>query len=327
MGEFRRDRTNGLWAIIAPARGDRPRQPLHDETAAARPSKTGHLATCPFCPGNEHMLAPVIEETACDAPPGWHTRVVLNKFPILSGGPQVPPDPLQAGYGRHEVIIETPRHDADLPDLSPAELRALVATWFNRFAALQALAGIEDVILFRNHGKRAGASLGHAHSQIIALPVLTPQTASAREWAQCYREENGRCVTCDELKLESAAGERIVELTDEFAVLVPFAARRPFEQWIVPRRHDASFPEADERQRAALGPLLQRTLRRLKRVAGDAAYNLVVEPGSACLQDAPSSHWTIRIVPNMTTPGGFELQSGIIVNPQSPEHDAELLRA
>lgn len=324
MSEFRQDRTNGRWTIIAPERGGRP----HDQTGGDAPEmqRAAFDPACPFCPGNEDMLPAIIEEASCERSPGWCARVVPNKYPIVTtdeeGRAGLPGD--RAGV--HQVIIETPRHDADLDQLPPENMRVVVDTWHRRFAGALALPGIEAAVLFRNRGNDAGASLGHAHSQLVALPLVPPRLESSLAWARAYHEEHLRCAVCEELRQEIETGERVVELTEEFAVLVPFAAAGPLEQRIVPRAHQPSFALADEASRAKLGIVLQRAILRMKSVANHPAYNLLVEPGSTHPDHADSAHWAIRILPHLTTPGGFELLSGISVNPSSPEHDAASLR-
>jgi UDPglucose--hexose-1-phosphate uridylyltransferase len=323
MSEFRQDRTNGRWAIIAPERGKRPHEP---KSGAAASLRAPFDPDCPFCPGNEAMLTPVVDETQCDAPPGWRNRVVPNKYPILSDDGEPPPDPLSAGYGHHQVIIETPRHDADLPDLAPEDMQALVETWHRRFTAALALPGIRSVQLFRNRGKGAGASQGHSHSQIVAQPLMPPRLATALTWATEHFERQGECATCAELARETDDGTRVVEITDHFALLVPYAAGSPFEQWIVPRRHRPCFSQCDTRERAALAPLLQRAMRRLAAAAGGPACNVVLEPGILPAGSERELHWTMRIVPDLTTPGGFEKITGVSINPLSPEDCSTKLR-
>ena len=320
MGEFRQDRTTGAWTIVAPERNQRPHANLAGDGPAA--PAAAYDPDCPFCPGNEAMLPRIIEEKAADAPSGWQTRVVPNKFPILAT------NAAEAGEdgALHEVIIETPRHDADLPDLTLAEMQTVVETWHRRFGAALAKRSTATALLFRNHGSAAGASLRHAHSQLVALQDVPSKQAAALSWARRHHERIGECVTCKELSLELEADRRVVELAEHFAVLVPFAAGDPLEQWIVPRRHTASFLGASGEERAALAAAIQRAFRRLEAVAGHAACNLVIEPGSNQPADEPYAHWAVRIVPNTTTPGGFEMLSGIRVNPSVPEHDADQLR-
>lgn len=330
MSEFRQDKTSGAWVIIAPERGRRPRQwRNHESESQAVPPFD---PACPFCPGNEHLLPRIIDEMARDEPPGWSTRVVGNKYPALrSGVGQAPPaDPagvVKPGYGCHEVIIETGRHDADLVTLSDTELCAILRTYRRRYVALTARPGIKAVIVFRNHGRRAGASLVHPHSQTIAVGMVPPRLSEMTAWARSYYAREGRCATCDELEREIADGSRIVEATERFLVVVPFAAAAPFELWILPRRHQPSFAESDEDELAELGYVLRRVLYRLKLALDDPPYNYAIEAGATEDADTPFMHWRLRIAPDLVTPGGFELSAGLPINPSRPEEDAEILRA
>lgn len=176
MSEFRQDATNGRWAIIAPDRGKRP----HAGKAAGKRERVDVDPACPFCPGNEGMLPPIIEETPSADAVGWLTRVVPNKYPILSDADGPPTDPLASGYGHHEVIVETPQHDADLPDLPEQDMAALVETWHRRYCAALALPGIRSVQLFRNHGRE------QARRRAIPIRSSSPcpscRRASHRRW-------------------------------------------------------------------------------------------------------------------------------------------------
>lgn len=187
--------------------------------------------------------------------------------------------------------------------------------------------GIEGVVVFRNHGRRAGASLAHPHSQIVATGITPPRFATLAAWARSVYARHGRCVLCHEVELETADGRRIVEATERFLVFVPFAAVSPFEQWIVPKRHQASFGQSDDLELEEFSQVLQRTLYRLKVTLADPAYRFVIESGMAADADVLCSHWRLRIVPDLAHAGGFELGAGLPINPSLPENDAERLRA
>lgn len=331
MSEFRQDATTGRWVIIAPERGRRPGR----ERTGARPA--GGPAprfdpTCPFCPGNEHLLPGIIEETPGAGSGPWGTRVVPNKFPALdsqagtAGFPEAQ-GPVQPGYGVHEVIVETPRHDAELAARCANGLTAVAETYRRRLAALMAAPAIEAVLVFRNHGPAGGASLRHPHSQVIATPVVPPRLAQMVSWGRARYQEQGECVTCAELARALDDGSRVVEATDRFAALVPFAAENPFELWILPRRHVACFADAETEHLAALGALLGRALRRMESALAGPSYNFAIESAPAGHAGAPYFHWRLRIVPNLRTPGGFELGGGLAINPSSPEEDAAALRS
>jgi UDPglucose--hexose-1-phosphate uridylyltransferase len=329
MSELRQDRTTGAWTIIAPERGRRPHQPSAGDVARDRLPRFD--PACPFCPGNESQLPGIIAETPCVEPPGWRVRVVANKFPALV------PDAVPAhrsvemhgtlgGYGAHEVVIESPRHDADLTTMDDAEVTAVVEGYRQRFTELAGRPGIEAVVPFRNHGAGSGASLRHPHAQLIALPLATPKLLLMIECGRQYYGETSRCPTCEELEIETKLGERIVDATRHFLALVPFAAARPSEVWLVPKRHQASFAEIAADEVNDLGVQLRRSLQRLKVVHGDPSHNLIIESVGKSGLGAPYVHWRLRIVPDLVTWGGFEVGTGMAINPSCPEQDAEELR-
>lgn len=329
MSEYRQDATTGAWVIVAPERGRRPSDWLVDGNR--EPAGDTDRA-CPFCPGNERLIPPVLDETPADRSPGWYTRVIANKHPALrpQGDPAPMPATVQtrlAGFGYHEVIIESPRHDADLATFDEAELHAVVHTCHRRFVDLAKRPGVEAVFVFRNRGRRAGASLVHPHSQVIATAIATPKVTARAQWTRDRYAQTGCCPVCDELEREATDGRRTVEATRRFLVTVPFAAGSPFELRITPFRHAATFAEAGPEELAELGPVLRRAVSRLERATGEPAYNLMIE--SAGLRDRvpASDHWSVRIVPDLARPGGFELGSGLPINPSSPEDDAAALRA
>jgi UDPglucose--hexose-1-phosphate uridylyltransferase len=327
--ELRQDRTSGAWVIVAPARKLRPKPPSPERSGPAE--GRAFDPACPFCPGNEAQLPGILAETPASAPPGWQVRVVPNKYPALAPdaphGPSIAgPHVATGGYGAHEVVVEHPRHDADLAALDDAAMHAIVRCYHARFTSLAAQPRIETVVLFRNHGAASGSSLPHPHAQLVALPLTTPRLAALATWGRQRYDEEGHCVTCSELELERAAGDRVVSATPHFLSLVPFAAERPGEIWLVPTRHQASFAESTAEEIDDFGAVLRDALRRLKAAYGNLAYNFVVDSGGQRAIGAPHIHWRLRILPNLVTWGGFELGTGIPINPSSPEQDAAALR-
>ena len=327
MSELRQDRTTGAWVIVAPERSRRPQ----DWQADLGQPGPDHAADCPFCPGHEAKLAGILEEIPDEAPPGWRLRVVPNAYPLVSAlasrqSGVVGPHPVVAARGRHEVVIESPRHDADLAARTDAEIAMVVATYHRRYRALLALPDIRAAVVFRNRGARAGASLRHPHSQIVGLAVLPPKQRAMARWGRERHRATGRCVTCEEIALERQFAARVVEETESFLAVVPFAAAGPYELWLIPRRHAASFGASQPHELSGLAALLGRCLRRLFAVLGPVAYNLVIDSAGGRYADAPYLHWRLRILPDLVTAAGFELGSGFTVNPSSPEADAAALR-
>lgn len=329
MSELRQDPTTGRLVIVAPHRQLRPGMQHLAQRAetVARPAFDPH---CPFCAGNEASLPGIIAETRMDAPPHWAVRVVPNKFPILSPEAKARPADrhhVQAGFGIHEIIIETPRHDGDLATATDLEIEAVVSSYRDRSRHLLARPGIEAVIVFRNHGRLGGASLSHPHSQVLAVGFVPPPPGALADWGrQCF-EKTGRCPTCEEIAIERDLGTRVIDETQQFLVIVPFAAAHPCEMWIVPKRHQASFLDMDDAQTSEFARLLRRTLGRLRRARDDPPYNFVIDSAARSQMGSPFVHWRLRIAPDLATSGGFELGAGTPVNPSRPEDDAAVLLA
>jgi UDPglucose--hexose-1-phosphate uridylyltransferase len=327
MSELRQDRTSGGWVIIAPRRGQRPQA-----AAAARPASAvpPFDPQCPFCPGQESELPGIIDETPAPGGPGWTLRVVPNKFAAVEAQAQTPhvaKHIAHAGYGFHEVIIESPRHNAELDTLSADARHAVMRAYRDRVRVLFAEPHIETVILFRNHGPSAGASLLHPHAQAIALDMVPPRLAALNAWGKRHHAEHGTCATCEELQIETRHRSRVVEETEQFIALAPFAAEHPYEIWIVPLDHQASFIDLKGDALTEFGELLARCLRRLKKVLNDPPYNFVVDSAPKHEFGAAHFHWRLRLVPDVAIWGGFELGGGLPINPSSPEDDAAALRA
>ena len=328
MSELRQDRLGGDWVIVAPERGARPRQLKEHAREAATPP---HDPDCPFCPGNEAKLTEILEETPAETPPGWLTRILPNRYPALApdGSPESRTDGIHnaaGGRGLHRVIVESPRHDTDLPFMDDEALAAVIEAWRSCHTGLIATPSIEAVFLFRNRGLKAGASLRHPHSQAIATLFVPPRLATREARARALYEETGRCPLCEILEFELGQGSRVFLESEHFTVLVPFAATCPFEFLIVPRRHAACFSAITDVEAADLGTVLREALWRLHDAAGDPPYNLALETASRGQAGSPCQHWHLRVAPDITTPNGFDLAAGMPVNPHLPEADADALR-
>lgn len=340
MGELRQNRVTGTWVVVAPARGERPVEV--DEIDGDR--EPPHDPECPFCPGNEHRLAELLWELPGTGA-GWYTRAVSNLYPafgqtsgssgrntlIPPGGGAVEdgfPGPLQAA-GRQEVLIETPRHDLDPSRLSPPALRALIESYHRRYVHLASIPGIEQVFLFRNHRYEAGISLRHPHSQFVATAFTPPMVREWRERLVRHHRETSACMLCGIHRAwrdGPGAKRRRVAESDAFMALVPWAAESPCELWVIPLRHQADFSEARPDERADLAALLGRLLRAYRGAAGDPPYNYMIQTWGVDEAGSDALHWFLRILPRSVRRAGFEMGSGVSINPSSPELDARILR-
>lgn len=323
--EIRQDPVTKRWTIYAPDRNNRPKD---TPTAAAAPSSSSH---CPFCPGREDQLPGILMETPGLDDQPWQTRIVPNKYAALTpeaDGPHTS-DGLfcaRAAYGHHEVVIETPHHHQDLPQMSPEAVQAVIETYLRRYHELRRRDPSLYPLIFRNHGSRSGASLRHPHSQIVATPLVPQQTQWCNDAARQYFERTGRCVYCDMSEEEQRVQRRVVLENASFVVFVPFAAEVPYELWIVPRQHRADVGDTADAEAADLADALRTTLARLHDRLGDPDYNYVIQTAPDYRSQAPHLHWYLRIVPRTIDRGGFEVGSGIRINPSLPEMNADDLR-
>ena len=326
--QIRHNPLTGQWVIYSKARGQRPHD--FDQDADSAANIPDHSAACPFCPGNEHILGEVVFELPGNGPHGWATRVIPNKFPALRPGndPTRRSDGLYLwldGHGRHEVIIESPKHNTDIALMSQEEVLAVIETYFQRYHAYNRKHDGMYVVIFRNHGPKAGTSLIHPHSQAIVTPVVPHQVRYTNLESLEYFDRMGKCLMCALLKQELQDGSRLIDGNDHFVCFVPYAAETPFELWIVPRGHQPDFGTADPGQRAALADILRRVLALLSRRLNNPSYNYIINTPPRFRRHEPALHWYLRIRPRLTTRAGFEIGSGMSINPRLPEEDAAYL--
>jgi UDPglucose--hexose-1-phosphate uridylyltransferase len=230
------------------------------------------------------------------------------------------------GVGAHEVIVETPDHSRNLAHLGAAELESVLGAYRDRMIDLQRDQRMKYVMVFRNYGRAAGASVEHPHSQLVALPVVPTAIARELEGAKAYYDYKERCVFCDIVQKERRDKTRIIYENAECLVLAPYAPRFPFETWVVPRAHRPALDRVAPRELTALADALRIALRKLERGLDDPPYNLTLHTTPFSLGDAPHYHLHFEILPSLTAPAGFEWGSGFHINPTPPEEAARFLR-
>jgi UDPglucose--hexose-1-phosphate uridylyltransferase len=336
MSEIRQDAVVGRWVIVATERTRRPNEFAGAGTPPPEP------AVDPFAEGNEHLTPPEIRAVRpTGSPPnspGWRVRVVPNRFPVLriEGSLDKEGEGIydrMSGIGAHEVIIETPKTGQEIEEQPLEHIAEVVGIWRARITDLLRDERFRYILVFKNHGAQAGATLSHSHSQIIALPV-TPKTVKEKlVGAQAYFEHKERNIFADILRQELKDGRRIVYQNGAFVCYCPYASRFPFELCIMPRRQCADFHRILDTELLPLADVLKSSLLRLRSGLNRPQYNVVLHTAPARYPKRgywstvdQDFRWHLEITPRLTQIAGFEMGTGFYVNPVMPEEAAQFLK-
>lgn len=329
MPELRQNIATKEWVIIATERAKRPEEFV--QTGAMRcEDRPAWEPGCPFCPENEEP--PEMEVMRIPQSGPWQLRIVKNKYPALEevGPPARRFDGVHRsmnGVGYHEIVIET-RHHNTCPALQTEdEIIQTMQAFQMRYWEISKDRRIALVVCFKNHGRRAGTSLVHPHSQIIGLPMVPYMVRSRMEEARRYFDDTGECVLCRMWKDERSHEARLIAKSRYFVAFIPYAAFSPFHTWVVPRRHTPSFSDATTNEIVDLGLIMHTILGQLYYGLNDPDYNYVIrsEPIKEC--GTEFWHWYVTIIPRVTRSAGFEMGSGMFINTALPEESAAFLRA
>ncbi len=328
MPELRQNIATKDWVIIATERAKRPVDFRETEGKSSIECEPEHDPTCPFCVNNEELDLEVARWPVQGA---WQVRAVHNKYPALAREGEFARtfDGVHrwiSGVGHHEILVEHPKHNTTWALMSATEVSLALDAFLQRGWNIVQDGRIEQIIFFKNHGVEAGASLKHPHSQIIALPIVPGHLRQRNEDARRYFDDTGENVfqvmLADELKQKS----RLVTVSDHFVSFVLYAAPGPFHIWVIPRRQSVSFLYSQPNEIEDLANVLRDILRRLYLGLRDPSFNLIIrtapvkELGNGYLQ------WFIAIIPRLSYTAGFELGSGMHINPALPEESAAFLR-
>jgi len=327
MSEFRQNMLTNEWVIIATERAKRPQD--FQKKAEKKSPLPEFSADCAFCPGNESRTPPALYTIPRNG--HWQVRVVPNKFAALQK--DIPFQPKRVGrflkatgYGIAEVIIETPSHNLSLATMDDEAAQDVVTAYKRRYMSVANEKQICFINLFRNHGVRAGTSLEHPHSQLIATPVIPPHVRNPIEQAVRYFDTRGQCIYCAMLDEEIRRQERIIAETDFFIAYAPYASRTPFEVRIMPKKHQASFGDTDGKELSDFAVFLKNILARIYKGLVDPDYNFIIRSAPVGDENAKYFHWYMLIIPKLTTSAGFEMGTGIYINVTYPEECADFLR-
>jgi UDPglucose--hexose-1-phosphate uridylyltransferase len=337
MSTLRRDPITARWVINTDRTQDQSSSLMDMEKLTKR-------GICPFCQGNEKYTPSEIFALRNDGAekdkPGWQVRVVPNISPALRVEGELDRRAelmydLMNGVGAHEIIIETPQHIPNLADLEIPQIQKVLQAYKERIVDLKKDKRFRSVVIFKNHGERAGSSpIKHTHSQLIALSITPKSIKEELAGAKEYYEYKNRCVYCDIIRQEFSTEKRIVTTNLHFIAICPFASRFTHEVWILPKKHSVDFEQINDELAESLAGLLKEVLCRLKILLKDCPYNFILHTGpnrtfrkgGAWKTLDEDYHWHIEIMPRYTRIDGFEWGTGFYINSTTPEKAAESLR-
>ena len=330
MPELRKDPLSDIWVVFAPERRLRPQYigPVAEQDFIAPEN-------CPFCEGNEVMTPPEIcadrNNHGGANQAGWTLRVVPNKFPALrvEGHLEKQGEAFYdkiSGIGAHEVIIETNSHTKGIDELPTEAITAVFRTYKQRILDLKQDIRFRYIQVFKNHGARAGATIPHSHSQVVAMPVVPGRLRERLNHAKAHYTAKDRCIFCDILRYESENHKRILFETPGYIVMSPYSPRLPFELWIFPRNHSASFEDTGDENLSDLAAVFKETLRKINKALESPAYNLLLHNAPFHNNYREYFHWHLELIPVTGGTGGFEVGTHTYINPTLPEEAINVLK-
>ena len=287
------------------------------------------VATCPFCPGNESHTHPTIE--AVTSPDGaWVARSFANRCPVLvlEEAPQPYHDGILGGiggFGVHEVLVESPDHEA-LHDQPDHRTEAALELAVRRLRALEQDARLLTLTWFRNHGPASGGSQRHPHAQIVGMPIVPERWQRYAGRARHHLAETGERQLATLLASEHRDGRRILGTSGPITALCPFAPSHAFEVWLVPEHPGPRLSAATEAELAGIAALMPSVVRAIEAAVGGAISYTATVLGAARGVDATGVGWHVRILPRLARHGGLERGTHVAVHGVFPEDAAQAIR-
>lgn len=328
--QLRQDLVTGDWVVIATSRGNRPFN--HKKVQKAwDPEDIPSEKDCIFCdPEKSGQEEDVLIYNTSDG--DWSLRVFPNKYPAFArpaGGrmqhKEEGPYFWMDGVGYHEVIV-TRDHDKHIGHLDPFMVAEVLDAYQTRYVELMNRKSVRYVEIFHNHGKAVGGSIYHPHSQLAAIPIISPYIKLELKGAELYHEANNKCAYCAMLEWELEHQKRMVFENELFAAFCPFASRAAFEVWVMPKQHKPYFERSTDEEKIAGGEALHEAVGRISRFLEEPSYNYYLHTSPCDGKDYPHFHWHIEILPKTSIWAGFELSTGVEISAIEPERAAEFLR-
>jgi UDPglucose--hexose-1-phosphate uridylyltransferase len=337
--ELRKDYLLNRWVVIATERSRRP-------TDFAKPRAEGaKTSVCPMCVGNENMTPPAImlylkengkitktkDPQVGERTKNWLVRCIPNLYPAFSPPKEVGDETeilKNEGFGNaighHDVLVESPNHSEHPADAQLNQLELVINAYIDRLKELSEKPYVKYVSIFRNYGQEAGASLSHAHSQIIATPIIPSTIQEELAASKAFYDAHKKCVFCNIIEQESKS-PRLISENSDFTVIAPYASINPMEFWIIPKKHASNILNLTEAEVSTFALTLKSRLKALKTLVNDPPYNYGFH--LAINKDAEDYyHWHLEVYPKLSIWAGFELNTGLYINTVTPESAAAELK-
>jgi len=333
--ELRYDNVSKDWVVIATGRGKRPETFKKEK----RGDNCLPKSKCPFCKLEGQEPPTLFYNKGKDLeykkgsklPERWTTAVIPNKYPAV-----VPYGKLDEhiegklystlnAVGFHEVVV-TKDHSKQVAEFSTAQIKELFDVYQSRYLTMKKEKFVNYVSIFHNHGREAGASICHPHSQILTTPLVDASLNRTLATSESYFRETGKCIYCKMNRWERKIKKRVVFENKNFLVMCPFASKVAFEMIISPKKHLSYFEDATEEERMDLADAFREAMSRLYKGLGDPAYNFYLHTAPCDGKDHAHYHWHWTILPKTTIPAGFEFGTGIEISVIEPEKAADYLR-
>lgn len=323
--ELRQDIVTGDWVVIATGRAKRPDEFGNYQRLQDDISESECIFCDPVASGQEKDVL-MYENSEGD----WTLRVFPNKYPAFSQGRSFTPKEegpyfSMPGVGYHEIIV-TRDHSLQIAEMYPIQISEIFDAYQERYLDLMNKKSVNYISIFHNHGKEVGGSVAHPHSQLIAIPVISPYIKSELDGAEEYYRSNRECVYCAMAEFEGKEKKRIVFENDDFIAFCPFASRAAFEVWVMPKKHKPYFERTTPEEKVELGKVFQKAMSAIFKALKDPPYNFYIHTSPCDGKDYEHYHWHVEILPHTATWAGFELETGIEISTIQPEAAAEYLR-
>jgi len=336
--ELRKDYLIDRWTVIATQRKKRPTD------FKQTPEEKKQAGVCALEPGNEHMTPPAVlvylptnggikkdRDQNGLRHKNWLVRCVPNLYPAFTPPPEKSEKAGAAekafvwdrATGHHEVLIESPNHDEHPGTARLAQLIHVVSAYIDRLRELSSKPYVKYVSIFRNHGLEAGASLSHAHTQIIATPFIPKTVEEELSANEKTFKKDGHCAFCKIVEKEEKSS-RFIWKNSDYVIFAPWASVHPFEFWVFPKKHQCCLLDLSQLEVESLAKAMRICFGALKSLLSDPPYNYGFH--QVCFSDATHFHWHLEVYPRLSIWAGFEKSTGMFINVVSPEDAAASLR-